>query len=507
MHETVAHFLKKLPQDGTFDQSKVIDWVRRQTELGMECVSLDLKNATDRLPYQVYHHINTFTCKSSKFRLSWLKVLLLRAFSTPEGDSVVYQRGVPMGIKSTFPMLALAHHVIIRQAARNAGMTNFSDYVVLGDDSCIASPKVVEEYRKILGSLGVPINETKSVVSGRPEIHVGEIARRTFIDGHDMSPLPVRLTVRTIRQGERAPELQEEMSQRGFILTNGQWWDYILGLVAAPFVRDLAYMNGSPHSVTGFSVRYPFSATERAQCRNWLENTPLSNSDVENYYLYVEISRALQRADAIIRTATNTAAVIFTAAKLSSSEAFYALKETTLSLNELQERADEYVGLSDCHPMVTATQAEIRRLTTVLAQIGESREGSIGIVKSGFVDRLRSPLVEVLNDDEPVRRVVDRSVFLSTLALLQKMDQPKAEDRTTSFTIRVGSMEKVWQLKVSVGKPLFVNSLKARVDAHAQDTATAKADVMKLFPGVPVSHPVTDDSNTSGTNIIGSLRH
>lgn len=81
------------------------------------------------------------------------------------GCYVKYTIGQPMGAYSSFAMLALTHHTIIRYAALQAGIHDFRSYAVLGDDVVIANDVVASNYLVVMSDLGVSINMSKSVVS------------------------------------------------------------------------------------------------------------------------------------------------------------------------------------------------------------------------------------------------------------------------------------------------------------------------------------------------------
>lgn len=86
-----------------------------------------------------------------------------------------YSVGQPMGALSSWPMLALTHHVIVQIAALRVGIYNFCDYALLGDDIVIANDEVAREYHRIMTAvLGVEINDFKSLVSD----HCFEFAKR-----------------------------------------------------------------------------------------------------------------------------------------------------------------------------------------------------------------------------------------------------------------------------------------------------------------------------------------
>jgi hypothetical protein len=70
-----------------------------------------------------------------------------------------------MGAYSSFAMLALTHHTIVRYAALKAGIHDFRSYAVLGDDIVIANDEVASNYLEVMNDLGVSINLSKSIVS------------------------------------------------------------------------------------------------------------------------------------------------------------------------------------------------------------------------------------------------------------------------------------------------------------------------------------------------------
>jgi hypothetical protein len=70
-----------------------------------------------------------------------------------------------MGAYSSFAMLALTHHTIVRSAALKAGIHDFRSYAILGDDIVIANDEVASNYLEIMNDLGVNINLSKSIIS------------------------------------------------------------------------------------------------------------------------------------------------------------------------------------------------------------------------------------------------------------------------------------------------------------------------------------------------------
>lgn len=94
-------------------------------------------------------------------------------------------------------MLGITNHILVRLAANRCGYSEFSDYLVLGDDIIIFSKEVAQEYQSIITKIGVQISLSKCVVpSEEPQMYGAEFASRLFVDGKEISPLPVGLIIK-----------------------------------------------------------------------------------------------------------------------------------------------------------------------------------------------------------------------------------------------------------------------------------------------------------------------
>lgn len=100
-----------------------------------------------------------------------------------------------MGAYSSWAMLALTHHVVVRVAAHRVGLLNFSDYCILGDDIVIRNDAVADEYFNLMKSLGVSINLSKSVNS----LEFAEFAKVWKGPDVNITPIGPGLTLRLIR--------------------------------------------------------------------------------------------------------------------------------------------------------------------------------------------------------------------------------------------------------------------------------------------------------------------
>lgn len=199
LHHALFAILRKVPQDGTFDQIKPVkELIKRCETKGVRQVySYDLSAATDRLPVVLQEWLlAAFTGRA--FAECWRAVLCDREYRLPSVYSktfgrkysvVKYAVGQPMGALSSWAMLALTHHAIVQFAAFRRGWRSwFTDYAVLGDDIVIANNAVAAEYVLIMKEIGVDIGFHKSVMSDNLSL---EFAKRFFYKGKEVTPFPL----------------------------------------------------------------------------------------------------------------------------------------------------------------------------------------------------------------------------------------------------------------------------------------------------------------------------
>lgn len=81
--------------------------------------------------------------------------------------------------------MALTHHIIVKIAALDVGITHFTNYAILGDDVVIGNKSVALRYSTLINRLGVDISVPKTLVSDDSF----EFAKRFIVDGTDFSPV------------------------------------------------------------------------------------------------------------------------------------------------------------------------------------------------------------------------------------------------------------------------------------------------------------------------------
>jgi hypothetical protein len=183
LHKELNSILKGIGPDCTFDQSSFLS----KLPTNGPYYSFDLTNATDRLPIDLQYLLINDIIGAEKAR-AWKCILVDTPFKVimPDKTSkeVKYMTGQPMGAYSSWPSMALTHHYIVRLAAHRAGITNFVDYVLLGDDIVIANKDVALKYKDVMETLDVPISEMKTHVS----IDTYEFAKRWVHKGIEVTP-------------------------------------------------------------------------------------------------------------------------------------------------------------------------------------------------------------------------------------------------------------------------------------------------------------------------------
>jgi len=163
--------LRAIDNDGCFRQATIVDIILDWMKDGCVKFSLDLQNATDRFPaileyitLQAIHGVDTTQLRLFRYVSSeeWrIHEDLVPYFGM---DKIKWSVGQPLGTGPSFGAFSLAHHALVRGLCAQEGVSEDA-YVILGDDICIRDARLAHAYRALLERLGVPISESKSVVS------------------------------------------------------------------------------------------------------------------------------------------------------------------------------------------------------------------------------------------------------------------------------------------------------------------------------------------------------
>jgi hypothetical protein len=201
LHHSIFNLLRKLPNDGTFNQEEAFNRAIEKSIYYGHAWSVDLSSATDRLPIEIQKYLVSALTGSKVLAETWASLLVSRDYVITgdisklasyglEPQRIRYAVGQPMGALSSWAMLALTHHFIVQYSvyrARGQYLGWYPAYEILGDDIVLFEHDIYLEYLQILSELGVPANAAKSIPS--PNRSSCEFAKRSSLDDHDVSGL------------------------------------------------------------------------------------------------------------------------------------------------------------------------------------------------------------------------------------------------------------------------------------------------------------------------------
>lgn len=200
IHFLVFAILKTVPSDFTFDHKKGIPYVLKYASehktKGYTFYSIDLTAATDRLPVALQARLLRVMLDKLGFpgeiiSKAWLEVLD-RTFSTlnsgiNENRPVKYAVGQGMGIFTSWPALALMHHYIINKIVG----VDKERYCLVGDDLLFyGSYEEFQKYLEFMKSIGVTVNQGKTIISESTDKPTIEFARNFIVSGVQIIPIP-----------------------------------------------------------------------------------------------------------------------------------------------------------------------------------------------------------------------------------------------------------------------------------------------------------------------------
>jgi len=218
--------LREIPQDATYDQESGVRRVQSHLRNGMTTYCFDLQKCSDNLPrsfqIQLFRHLGL-----SEEWVQWFSDITgsrweirdrvppvpLKSKGHKAGFSIrpdqyhgrrdhsSYMRmtvGQQLGFGPSFPAFSLLHHSIVRGLIRllqSEGDTlplgfsvrqdddpafdapSLADYVLLGDDIEMANLWLARAYRSFMRMSGVPISESKTIISPK----IAEFAGRVIL--------------------------------------------------------------------------------------------------------------------------------------------------------------------------------------------------------------------------------------------------------------------------------------------------------------------------------------
>lgn len=216
LHKQLFRTLRRIRQDST-DQNRGIQHIIELTKQSDRYIcSADLSSATDRLPvnlqaYILYRVLKlSRQAKAQEIANAWYQIMTGTEFLDPVDQTLFrYGAGQPMGVYTSWPMLALTNHIMIRAAYLKASDKSL-DYLVCGDDTVITSKEAFKYYECWMNALGVKINRSKShICEANDPIKVAEFCKRLAVNGEIVSSESPKVLIRASRDQAYLPAALE----------------------------------------------------------------------------------------------------------------------------------------------------------------------------------------------------------------------------------------------------------------------------------------------------------
>nr|WAK72381.1 MAG: RNA-dependent RNA polymerase [Mitoviridae sp.] len=174
--EVLSDVANAHPDVYTLDQEAGIRWIQSKLKDGCHMTSADLSSASDTLDYKMVTHqlkskerplltrsLEYFErCSSAPWAVSDL-----RAQEYLGSPVVRWDRGQPLGLRPSFPILTLCNLAAAQQAVKDVdGNLTFGHFAIVGDDIVIES-KYAGAYSANIAEMGGVANLEKSMSSDR----------------------------------------------------------------------------------------------------------------------------------------------------------------------------------------------------------------------------------------------------------------------------------------------------------------------------------------------------
>jgi len=236
LHRLMFKWFEAQLEDGTLNQDRVSEIVREWTmEEGNGPDSADLSAATDSAPVEIQSEI-VKKLVGGVYAKHWKIICSDREFQLPNSSEnfIRYERGQPMGLLSSWAMLATWNHVMCRTSMKYSGIEydpNNPSYVVIGDDVVLKDERLFPIYKVMVSGLqGVGISPTKGYHrinfngknpiidefgNSKPMI-IAEVAKRIFCDGYEYTVVPPDEVKTSLEDHSQFTELVKSLKMRQY---------------------------------------------------------------------------------------------------------------------------------------------------------------------------------------------------------------------------------------------------------------------------------------------------
>lgn len=233
LHDYLFKFLGSLVEDGTFDQDRVSSIVQGWS-ITDKPESADLSAATDSIPVEIQAEIMS-QIGGREFGRLWMNIVSNREFKTPDGDYIRYAVGQPMGVKTSFAMLAVWHHIVAKTCIRYERLIDNQQtnpmYCIIGDDITLKGEPLFRIYETVVHLvMGVEISKVKGfhnetqhldnplIIDGVASLTMttAELAKRVFCNGYELTPIPSTEVYSSLESVLQFPDIFRSLQTRGY---------------------------------------------------------------------------------------------------------------------------------------------------------------------------------------------------------------------------------------------------------------------------------------------------
>jgi hypothetical protein len=223
LHNYLNRCLRKIKQDGTYNQNSFIRVLRNCQG---PFYSFDLTNATDRMPIALQQKVLERIIGRERSR-AWGRILTEWEYPYRKlASGVKYACGQPMGAYLSWPTMALTYHYLVKLSDLRAGISNFQDYSLLGDDIVIANTLVAAKYKELLSILDMPISDTKTHVSN----HMYEFAKRWVYNQEEVTGFSISGLIETWKKYPLLHNFLETQANHGWELSFDRHPELVRGI-------------------------------------------------------------------------------------------------------------------------------------------------------------------------------------------------------------------------------------------------------------------------------------
>lgn len=162
----VYKLVSLLPWDITFQEERCFAPIQEHLAAGKTAYAFDLTAATDRFPWTLQRSLllSLFKPKLMQQSIKMLDELIGLPAVMPDGSSITWKVGQPLGSYPSFGIFTLTHGCLLY------ALNNYSysgEFFVHGDDLVVLDQELAAKYKQFLDDAGVDFSPFKTLVSNK----------------------------------------------------------------------------------------------------------------------------------------------------------------------------------------------------------------------------------------------------------------------------------------------------------------------------------------------------